>query len=185
MRRTLTDGDFSTEFWQMLATYRHTAWRWENQPVYEIADERRNFEAFLTGHPEDPMGDPYIAPWMLQVAEQVQAGRHIARVRVIEEPPTDYQRWELWLDRWNTAAGERIDYLTRSQAAALGGPLFENADWWLFDDSHVMLMHFDEAGRRVRVELTGDTVDVLAARLWRTRALHAAHVLAEQEQRAA
>lgn len=169
MRRALTDGDFSTEFWQQLAGYQRSAWRWENQPVYAITDERASFEAFLAGHPADPMEDPYLSPWMHQVAEQTQSGRRIGRARVVEEPPTDYQRWELWLDRWNTGAGEEIDYLTRSQAEALGTPPFGDCDWWLFDDARVMIMHFDEVGRRCRVELTDGLVDVLAAVLWQTR----------------
>jgi hypothetical protein len=120
MRRTLTDGDFSGEFWQQLAGYRHTAWRWESQPIYTIGAEAENVGAFLAEAPADPMADPYLAPWMHQVAEQVATGRLIGRVRVLEEPPTDYQRWELWLDRWNTDAGERIDYLTRAQAHTPG-----------------------------------------------------------------
>lgn len=170
MRRVLTDGDFGTEFWQQLAGYRRYAWRWENQPVYAITDERASVEAFLAGHPADPMEDPYLSPWMHQVAEQTVTGRRIGRVRVMEEPPTDYQRWELWLDRWNRGAGEQIEYLTRSQAAALGTSPFGDCDWWLFDDERVMLMFFDATGYRCRVELTEDPADVLAARLWRTRA---------------
>jgi hypothetical protein len=170
MRRTLTDGDFGTEFWQQLATYRRSAWRWENQPVYEITDERASVDAFLAGHPADPMDDPYLGAWMRQVAEQTAAGKVIGRVRVLEEPPTDYQRWERWLDRWNTGAGERIDYLTRSQAGTLGVPPFGSCDWWLFDDQRLMLMYFDHAGVRVGVELTDDPRDVAAGRLFQRRA---------------
>jgi hypothetical protein len=185
MRRVLTDGDFGTEFWQQLATYRHTAWRWENQPVYTITDERANFEAFLAGHPADPMEDPYLSPWMRQVAEQTAGGRRIGRVRVVEEPPTEYQRWELWLDRWNTAAGERIDYLTRSRADALGTTPFGDCDWWLFDDERLMVMHFDAAGRRVHVELSNEERDLAPARRWRGRVLDVASRLALETSRRA
>ncbi|RZU46533.1 hypothetical protein EV385_6607 [Krasilnikovia cinnamomea] len=164
MRRTLTDGDFGTEFWQQLATYQHTAWRWENQAVYEITAEQASVDAFLAGHPSDPMEDPYLAPWMRQVAEQTAAGKVIGRVRVLEEPPTDYQRWERWLDTWNTAAGEHIEYLTRTQARQLAehSP-FGKADWWLFDNARVMIMNFDANGRRIQVELTDEPEDVAAA----------------------
>ena len=179
MRRTLTDGDFGTEFWQQLATYRRTAWRWENQPVYEITDEQASVDAFLAGRPADPMGVPYLAPWMRQVAEQTAAGKAIGRVRVLEEPPTDYQRWERWLDRWNTAAGEQIDYLTRSQAAALGEPPFGACDWWLFDNQRVMLMRFSPAGVRISVELTDDPQDVAAGRQFQYRALELARPRSE------
>jgi hypothetical protein len=164
MRRILTDGDFGTEFWQQLATYQRTAWRWENQPLYEITDERASVEAFLAGRPLDPMEDPYLAPWMRQVAEQVAAGKVIGRVRVLEEPPTDYQCWELWLDAWNTAAGEEIEYLTRTQARQLAEHApFGDTDWWLFDSARVMIMYFDAKGRRVKVELTDEPQDVADA----------------------
>lgn len=165
MRRDLTDGDFAGEFWDQLAGFQRTAWRWENQPFYEIGAELPNVDAFLAGHPADPMQNEYLAPWMRQVAAQTAAGKQIGRVRVIEEPPTEYQRWERWLDRWNTDAGEAIMYLPRSyvrQNLSAQEP-FPGTDWWLFDDARVMIMHFDGAGQRVRVELTDDRHDVVRA----------------------
>jgi hypothetical protein len=42
-------------------------------------------------------------------------------VRVVETPPTDYQRWMRWMDRWNRAAGEDIKYLSRANARKAGG----------------------------------------------------------------
>lgn len=165
MRRDLTDGDFSGEFWDQLANFQRTAWRWENQPVYEIGPERANIEAFLAGTPHDPMADEYLAPWMHQVAAQTTARKQIGRVRVVEEPPTDYQRWERWLDRWNREAGEAILYLPRSYVRRhlqFMAP-FEGTDWWLFDDARVMIMHFDAQGVRTRVELTDNRRDVTAA----------------------
>jgi hypothetical protein len=163
MRRDLSDGDFAGEFWEQLSGYRETAWRWEAQPVYAIDAEQDLIDAWRSGRPADPLTDEYLGPWMRQVAEQTATGRQIGRVRVMEEPPTEYQRWELWLDRWNVAAGEQIDYLTRSQAASLGPSPFGDADWWFFDTRRVMIMHFDAAGFRCRVELTDEPRDVFAA----------------------
>ncbi|SNY72790.1 DUF6879 family protein [Paractinoplanes atraurantiacus] len=164
MRRVLTDGGPGTEFWEAFETFQLSAWRWEQQPVYEITDEHASIEAFLAGRPSDPMKDPYLSPWMHQVAEQTAAGKPIGRVRVLEEPPTDYQRWELWLDAWNTAAGEKIQYLTRTQARGLAERApFGDTDWWLFDSARVVIMHFDSDGRRIKVELTDDPEDVAAA----------------------
>ncbi len=45
------------------------------------------------------------------------------RVRVLAEPPTTYQRWLLWGDRWHAEAGEQISYLPGSHAMAIGLPL--------------------------------------------------------------
>jgi hypothetical protein len=185
MRRTLTDGDFGTEFWRQLATYRQSAWRWEQQPVYAITDEQASIDAFLSDHPEDPMADAYIAPWMHQVAEQTAAGKSIGRVRVLEQPPTDYQRWEIWLDSWNRAAGEEILYLSRrgrNQLAAVGPAVRSapDADWWLFDagtpDARLMIMHFDPRGVRVRVELADDPQLLAQATEWKGLAVLAARM---------
>lgn len=175
MRRTLTDAGVGTEFWQAFETYEHSAWRWEQQPIYEITDERASIDALLAGHPLDPMEDPYLGPWMRQVALQTAQGKTIARVRVIEEPPTPYQQWERWLDRWNLRAGEVIEYLPRSAMRELGPPPFEpDSDWWLFDDERLMLLHFDEAGRRVRVELLVDEPENEMALRWREKVIAAA-----------
>jgi hypothetical protein len=188
MRRDLSDGDFAGEFWEQLAGYEQTAWRWECQPVYAITAEQDLIDAWRSDRPADPLADEYMGPWMRQVAEQTASGRQIGRVRVMEEPPTEYQRWELWLDRWNTAAGERIDYLTRSQArrleAAHPSP-FGSADWWFFDARRVMIMHFDAAGFRTRVELTDEPTDVFAAINFRHHAVTAARLAQETSHPAA
>lgn len=94
------------------------------------------------------------------------------RVRVHEEPPNDYQQWERWIDPWNIAAGERIDYLTRQQARTIGLlPDAGNLDWWLLDDNRLIVMHFDAEHRRVLNELVTDPARVRQARMWRDLAI--------------
>jgi hypothetical protein len=175
MRRTLTDDGASSEFEQQFRLVQRSAWRWEQQPVYEIGFEQANVEAFLAGNPVDPMTVEGLAYWFRQVAEQTSRGITISRVRILEEPPTPYQRWEKWLDRWNTGAGERIDYLNRSQLAKLGAPAFApTADWWLFDDEQLMVMHHDEVGHRIRVELFLGEPENETALQWRDKLITAA-----------
>jgi hypothetical protein len=74
-----------------------------------------------------------------------QEGKRIGRVRVLAEPPSDYQRWEIWATPWHAAVGENIAYMPHSQAVSLGLPL--DSDWWLFDDERLLMMRFDECGR--------------------------------------
>ena len=52
---------------------------------------------------------------------------------------TDYQRWMLWGAPWMVSAGEYITYMSRGAALQAGLPWY---DWWLFDDSWVVEMHF-------------------------------------------
>jgi hypothetical protein len=103
------------------------------------------------------------------------------RVRIVETPPTDYQRWMQWMDRWNREAGEDILYLTRQGARDAGIiPQIGPDDWWLFDDSRLVVMRHDEFGRRIEAEMYEDESEVGQARQWRERAIRAA---AEEAQR--
>lgn len=170
MRKVITDE----EFWRRLATFEHSAWRFEQQPSYAVGYERQIIDDFLAGRPSPP--DTDLKQWFMQVKQQTAEGKTIGRVRVVDDPPTDYQRWLRWLDAWNIEAGETIDYLSRSQAFKVKlipdvGP----ADWWLFDDQLLMLMHFNSKGVRTSVELVDDEPELRRARRFRDLAIRAAH----------
>lgn len=171
MRKTITDE----EFWRQLAGYERSAWRFEQQPMYHVGYERRQFDDFLAGHPEPPTKNRELGAWMAQVARQTSEGKTVGRVRVVDDPITDYQRWLRWVDRWNREAGETIDYLSRRHAREVGLiPAVGDQDWWLFDDRRLMLMHFDDIGRSVRVELLEDEPEIVKAREFRDLAIRAA-----------
>lgn len=174
MRRALTDGGPGTEYWQTFLEFNRSAWRWEHQPAYHIGYESGQFDDFLAGHPRPPTENSDLGSWMSQVRRQVNEGKTVGRVRVVDEPLTDYQRWMQWMDRWNREAGETIDYLTRRSALHHGLPAAGGDEWWLFDDSRLVLMHHDEHGRRIAVELLVDEPEVEQARRWRTLAIAAA-----------
>jgi hypothetical protein len=175
MRRTLTDGPPGTEFWLELANFKRSAWRFEQQPAYFIGYEHQQFDDFLAGHPEPPTANPDLRDWMDQVARQVSEGKTIGRVRIVDEPITDYQRWMRWMDRWNREAGETIDYLTRDRACQVKLlPAAGKQDWWLFDDERLMVMYFDEKWFRSKVELVVDEPEVAKAREFRDLAIRAA-----------
>lgn len=174
MRRTLTDGGPGTEFWEAFTTFERSAWRLEHQPAYYIGYERVQFDCFLAGHPQSPDENDDLRDWFRQTRRLVAEGKTIGRVRVVDEPLTDYQRWMQWMDRWNRDAGETIQYLPRSAARAAGLPVDGGPDWWLLDDQRLMLMHFDDEYRRVKVELLVDEPEVDQAREWREQAIKAA-----------
>jgi hypothetical protein len=113
---------------------------------------------------------------MKQVAEHVGRGRTIGRVRIVETPPTSYQRWMRWMDKFNRGAGETIQYLTRRGAQEAGIiPGIGADDWWLFDDRRLVVMHFDGEGRRIQVEAIEDEPEVEKAIWWRAQAIAAAN----------
>lgn len=172
MRRILTDGRPGTEFWQAFLLFKRSAWRWEQQPAYWMGYERQQFDMFLAGRPEPPSENKDLGEWMTQVREHVAAGKTYGRVRVVDTPPTDYQRWMQWMDRWNREAGEDIRYLTRDAARSAGIiPAIGPDDWWLFDDKRLLVMRHDDRGRRIQVEAFEDEPEVTQAVHWRSRAL--------------
>ena len=177
MRSSLTDDQFDEE---IFGAERY-AWRWEQQRQYEIGHELSDFEEFLDGHPRVPTENSSMAWYYDRIQALTRAaGVEVGRVRVVDSPPTDYQRWRSWMDRWNREAGEEILYLPRQVLHQMGGPPFApHADWWLIDGERLLLMHFapDGSGRRVppgtrlETELVVDEPEVHLARLWRLAAI--------------
>lgn len=181
MRRALSADENAAK----LRSFRHTAFRLELQPRYTAAAEIELAARFRAGKAKSPEESPGLRAWFEQVRRQVDEGKRIARVRIHDEPPTDYQQMERWADPWNLDAGEQISYLTRRQAHDIellpaAGP----HDWWLLDSTELILLSFDEHGRISTRELVTDPSAVVQAAAWRDLAIHyaqpsqAAHVVA-------
>jgi hypothetical protein len=172
-----------TEFWENLHDFRHSAFRLELQPDYREPGETDLADLWLAGERVQPESDPGLTEWFRRVREHVAAGRTVSRVRVHEDPPTDYQRWERWLGQWNAAAGEAIRYLTRAQAHEIGLlPAAGDEDWWLYDDTRLLVMRF-ASGRRVQNEIITDRAIVRRACEWRDLAVR--HSTLDDHQAAA
>jgi hypothetical protein len=168
MRTPITGEEFD----HALATFRHAAFRLEQQPVYAVSYEADNVAAFLAGDPQPPGQVPALADWFDQVRAHTVAGRTMTRVRIHDEPPTDYQRWIQWLEPWNIAAGEVMYHLGRT-AARTAGLTADLGDFWLIDDEQVILMTFDQHGNLVDATCTDEAGDVSAAHATRDRAIEA------------
>lgn len=161
------------EFYEALLGFKHTAFRLELQRSYAEPHEEPQFAAFLRGDPQPGPDDPALRDWYESVAEHVAQGGRMERVRVQEDPPTDYQQFERWLDRWNIAAGEVMRYMARGRAYEVGLlPAAGDADWWLVDSARLIVMRFDGAGHRIANELITDPETVLQACKWRDLAVH-------------
>ena len=165
MAQLLTAEDFN----HLFRYFEHTAFRLEVQPTYVVADERETVEEFLRGEPRPVDEFDFYARWLHQIAVLTGEGKRVERVRVLDEPPTDYQRWEIWSSTYNQAAGESVRYITRSKARAVGLPDVD--DWWLFDSLRVARMQFDEHGHPLGGEIITDPVVVTRHCSWRDLAL--------------
>lgn len=145
------------------------AFRVEGEPSYLTSPaEAEALAGFVAGNPQPPSVFPVWQSWLDQVRVWISQGKTVARVRVIDDPPTDYQRWSLWCARWHCDAGEDIRYLSRETASGLGIP---RGDWQMFDHNRVVLMAFTDTGKPSGKTLVTEPAVILKYRSWRSLAL--------------
>lgn len=129
------------EFEALFDTFTESAWRLESQPAYDEPEEREPLRRWLAGEPDDL---DWIADWWAWIRDITRAGKQFGRVRVVYDPPSDYQRYELdVLTPPAVAAGEDIRILPEARARALDLP---GQDFWLFDNARVAVLHFGPDG---------------------------------------
>lgn len=162
----LTDAGFA----ELLAGFRESWFKFECQPVYAITAEAVPLRRFTEDGVLLPPGEfGWWQGWLDQVAAHARAGRSMQRVRVVDEPPTAYQRYLLAVSHWHTGAGERIACLPRSVAARLNLPA--DHDWSLFDDTKVAVTEFTPEHAVAGRDLITDPIAVRQYRAWRDLAL--------------
>ncbi len=138
------------EFNALFEGFERTAFRVEARDRYDVADERQEFAAFLSG--EDlPRRTPENDPWLARVAKARASGRTVERVRVVAQPLTDYTRFELAGYPDNVAAGEKVWIVARSELSE-ADQAWANEDFWIFDDETVVLIQYDDQDRFLGVE---------------------------------
>ncbi|MFD9618517.1 DUF6879 family protein [Streptomyces virginiae] len=142
-------NDFFDEF-------EHTAWRLETRESYASDLRSDRYQRFIQGGGYTPEGrDGFLAERRRLAGE----GKKIQRVRIVDQPLTNNQRYLLASAPWNTEAGEEIKYLWRDQSAFRKVPL---EDFWLFDSSVLARFHF-EGDETIGVELIREPAEVLRA----------------------
>ncbi|MFD9416914.1 DUF6879 family protein [Streptomyces goshikiensis] len=134
--------------------FEHTAWRLESRRAYHVDYEGETYQRFLRG--EEPARDPG-RPWLVNMRRQTGAGKRVERVRLIDDPPTTYQRYGLTGVPAAVEAGEDVRYLPRVRAEQVGLPA---EDFWLFDSRYAALFHY-EGDEPIGLELIDDPARVL------------------------
>ncbi|MGA5472514.1 DUF6879 family protein [Streptomyces arboris] len=145
--------------------FEHTAWRLETRREYAADQGTEEYREFLQGIA--PRNDED-SPWYANTRAQTAQGKRIERVRLVDEPATDNQRYLLATTPGNLTAGEDIRYLHRSAAAAL--KFADDGDFWLFDSRVLARFNWEDADRRM--ELTTEPEQVLRACQVRDAAWH-------------
>ncbi|WP_329220298.1 DUF6879 family protein [Streptomyces microflavus] len=145
------------EITHLFAGFEHTAFRLETRGGYATDRAGERFQAFQRGL--DPRPEPG-HPWNVNVREKATQGAHFSRIRIVDEPPTDGQRFLMATAAGNVAAGEDIRVISRTVAESVNLP---DHDFWLFDSRTLVRMHIDDTDTTTGVELTEDPAEVLAA----------------------
>lgn len=163
--RRITEAEFD----DLLHSFRRAAFRLETRDSYALSYERAEYERFLAGTPTPPPQVDWWQPWLERIASFTREHKRIGRVRILAEPPSDYQRWELWAAPWHARAGERIRYLPRSRAEEVGLPMAY--DWWLLDNERLIVMKFTNEGEIDSKTLITDPDVIMTHIGWRNLAV--------------
>lgn len=153
------------EFVQQFTDFQHNAWKLEVRDRYNVAEETETIRRFLrTGELGRGEDHARTSSWHRNVTATAREGKTWQRVRVVSEPLSDYITWEHAVTRFNIEAGEDIRWLPRDHPAVNELP---EMDFWLFDDSWICVLHFDENDVPYRLERLDDPAEVSRYRRWR------------------
>lgn len=155
----------SPEWAALFTTFTDSAFRLEGLQHYTMDDEAEAFARFCAGQ------DPHVnLSWWTGLARgNTAAGRRMARVRVITEPPSDYTRFELAHYPAMVAAGDDIQVITTPEGT--WPPGLPRHDFWLFDDRDVWILDYDHTGTFLGAELRTDPETVTSHQRWRDAAI--------------
>jgi hypothetical protein len=120
--------------------------RIETLPSYDTAMTTGDFRRWLHGEAEPTW--KVRQPWLDTLAQWARDGRPRRRVRVIHDPPTDYERYACdWGYRHNVAAGEPTRVLDLGEQELPTGLDAAPGDWWLIDGGEIVRMHYHPDGQ--------------------------------------
>ncbi|MET4924034.1 hypothetical protein P3L51_16960 [Streptomyces sp. PSRA5] len=145
--------------------FEHTAWRLETQRGYEADQKSDRYQKWARGEGYSAEGREAFLAGRRKLAEQ---GKRVERVRIVDDPPTENQRYLLAGAPVTIEAGEDIRHLWRAAADRL---LLPSADFWLFDSRKLARFHHED-GRTLGIELITGPAEVLEACQVRDSAWH-------------
>lgn len=164
--RSLDDPGFN----RLFTDFRFTAYRLEALQHYAVPYEQREFELFLSGRERGEF--PGIAQWIEETVKPARrAGKHLHRVHVVEIPLSDYVRFECaWAYTHTVRAGEDVRLVPVPAGEWPEG--LPRHDYWLFDSSILVVMHYKDDGAFEAAEIVDDPERIVQANLWRDLAVN-------------
>jgi len=129
--------------------FQRSAWRLELLPQYLVPQEAEALTAFRAGAPR-PAG--INEDWHRKIRTARAAGKSIGRVHVLTPPLSEYLRFETsWYYPYSVQAGEDVRILDLSRTTR--PEALPNFDFWLFDDTAVVAMLYEQDGTQTGREL--------------------------------
>jgi hypothetical protein len=136
---------------ELFDSFEREAFRLETLDDYSKSGSVEAYKAFLAG---ESKLEGYNSDWVAEVRGYVNEGKRIYRVHILSRPLTPYLRFELgWGYRANMLGGEEFFILDTTEQP---NPLEGVGDFWLFDESAVGVMRYDEAGKFLGSEVLPD-----------------------------
>jgi hypothetical protein len=135
-------------------TCRVSAHRLETLQTYTVPDDIDRLEAFHAGRPLPPPRQSKVEDMQL-IKDLRKAARQVGRVHVVDQPLSDYVRYELAVYAENVAAGEDVRIADRSRHEQLSTL---TQDFAIFDaetdQAAVILFDYSIDGRLLGYEHT-------------------------------
>lgn len=156
------------EFNQLFLDFQYSCFRLETLQRYGVFYEEDEYRQFRAGQRRGTF--PGIAGWITgTVSRAVAAGKRIYRVHIVEEPLSDYVRFECaWSYEHTVRAGEDVRILPTARGTWPAG--LPHQDYWLFDSSLLVAMHYDKDGTFSAAEVIDDPAEIVQANYWRDAA---------------
>lgn len=169
---SLSDPDFESLF----RDFEHSAFRLETLQKYNVEYECQPLQDFMAGR--DRYTHPTQQSWVAGIRANLAAGKSMSRVHVIEEPLSDYVRFEIaWPYQDSVAAGEEVRVLpVQSGSWPDDLPQF---DFWLFDSTIAWRMDYEVDGSFARAWVVDDPDQVEELDRYRRIAIAASIPLSE------
>ncbi|GLW91126.1 DUF6879 family protein [Actinokineospora globicatena] len=162
---SLDDAEFNLLFRE----FRQSVFRLETLQHYQVSYEKDEFARFLTGESRGEF--PGISGWISGTVIPARAARKsMHRVHVVEEPLSDYVRFECaWAYEHTVPAGEDVRVITVERGQWPDN--LPRAEYWLFDSELLVAMNYDEDGTFRFAEVITNAAEVALARQWRDTAM--------------
>ncbi|MEU6241382.1 DUF6879 family protein [Streptomyces sp. NPDC047024] len=131
----------------MFQNFQHSAWHLEMRGGYAVDRAENTYAQFVRG--ETPTWDMH-SLWARTITAKTRDGAAVGRVRIVDNPPTEGQRYLLAHAEHNDALGEDVRNMWREDAERVNLP---NEDFWIFDSHIVVLCVFDDDDNLTGAEL--------------------------------